>query len=560
MDGLTSTAGVSLGWNHFCKDHPMTDVINVSSGFNKDATVSSGVLMDVFDSGTAVSATVTDGGTQSVYAGGVAHGTMVDYGGVMSVGSGGFGSLATVNSGGAQYVYAGGAVSRTTLTDGATQYLSSGANAHRTEILSGGTQYVSSGATATNDLNRLGRISVGEGGTTIGTHLFPGGHELVVSGGFSSGTVVGGGMLVLEGGKAVLTVVEGDRRVEGHEFVVSGASDAGAVVTSNAIQIVAYGGTTTGTILSGSLAYGEGVQKVVSGGVAYGTRLYDGGGLVVSDGGRAIDTIVESGGLYNVDTVQGPGGTFDLLVSSGGEESLGLQSDRSVNATILAGGLEVVDGGTVIGTKLYGSSIVAGITSGAMIMSGGYELVQSGGVVSGATIAGGVLNEDTSTISGPIDFTSTGGEMIIDTKAIPTSFVVSGFVSGDSIQLAAVTYSAGATVAVDTPGVVTITNGGQAYNLNIAGAYVGEADFVFTSGSVLTKSATPQMQFLRPHVVATASGLDLTPSLDMFAARGGTMHPAAAPSLATSATASIGAVPTIVTSAPHPLVVPPHGV
>jgi hypothetical protein len=68
------------------------------------------------------------------------------------------------------------------------------------------------------------------------------------------------------------------------------------------------------------------------------------------------------------------------------------------------------------------------------------------------------------------------------------------------------------------------------------------------------------MQFLRPHVVATASGLDLTPSVDMFAVRGGAMQPATAPGMATSATASIGAVPTIVTSAPHPLMVPPHGV
>ena len=84
---------------------------------------------------------------------------------------------------------------------------------------------------------------------------------------------------------------------------------------------------------------------------------------------------------------------------------------------------------------------------------------------------------------------------------------ISGFASGDEIQLASVTYASSDSVSVNAPGVVTVSAGGSEYNLNIAGAQVGETDFVFGPGSILTKNDAPQMAFLRPPASPSA-GLD----------------------------------------------------
>jgi autotransporter passenger strand-loop-strand repeat protein len=533
----------------------MTSTITVSSGVTSDITLSLSVYMDVFSSGSTLFITVASGGNETVYSGGISTSTMVDRGGVLNVFGGGTDYNAYLSQG-VENVSGGGVAHESILSGGfATQNILSGGLAIRAELF-GGTQNVSSGGTAIDTVARIAFIDVSSGGTTVSSYLGLRAAEQVDRGGIAYDTKLVAGTLQVDGGETSGTVV-GNGYVRSREIINLGGSAIGSVVMSRGGQLVLHG-TTTGTILSGG-------AEVVAGSdaEAYGTKIYAGGDFFYESGGRAVGTIVESGGTYTIGGHMNDG-TVGLLVSGGGTEILSSDlPSSSTSATILGGGTELVSAGaTVIDTQLFGSSTVdsGGLTSGATVNAGGIELVQSGGIVNGATIAGGILNADTSYISGPIDFTSTGGEMIIGTKTIPTSFVVSGFASGDSIQLAAVTYSAGATVAVDTPGVVTITNGGQEYNLNIAGATVGETDFVFTSGSILTKETTPQMQFLRPHVVPVGTGLDLNPGPEMFAARGATMNPAAAPAMATSATASIGAVPTIVTSAPHPLVVPPHGV
>jgi hypothetical protein len=281
-----------------------------------------------------------------------------------------------------------------------------------------------------------------------------------------------------------------------------------------------------------------------------------------------------------------------------------LESDRSTNATILAGGSAGIFGGTAVDTKVFGSvfvsdndnGTVAAVTSGDIIMSGGYESVDdfaqmvNATVMSGGyavvkqdqngngnalntTIAGGKLEDQTSAgvfgsypnagLSGTVTFTGSGGDLQIDNlPPVPSTLIISGFVAGDSIGLPSVPdYAPNDGVVVYSPGEVTID--GQ-YLLNIAGAYVGESDFVlspaFEIGSILTKSNPDQMQFLRPHVAPTDAGLNLTPTLDMLTNPGTTTRPAAAPSMAASTSATIAPVPHLVTSAPHPLVVPPHGV
>jgi autotransporter passenger strand-loop-strand repeat protein len=480
-----------------------------------------------------------------------------------------------VSGGGAEYVFAGGVVSQTLLTKGASQYLSSGASAIKTEILQGGAEYVSTGATATDTLVGDGTINVGTSGTIINAYVGPSGNAIIGRHGSAFGTTVEGGKLHLNDATARGTILEGYQYTQAVETMLGSSSEVGEVILSNGVLEDA-GGTTTGTTLSGGLEY------LGANSIAYGTKIYGSSSFFSYDsGGRAYGTIVESGGVYDAGVTYNYN-TSGLLVSSGGTEIF-LGSDQggtSTDATILAGGMEHVYGGDAVDTKLFGSSTVfsGGLTTGAAIGSGGYELIEAHGTTSGstvlaggyelvqedanvssATIAGGTLEVDTQQIKGAITFTGTGGEYIVDTPPTPST-VIYGFVAGDSIKLAAVTYSAGATVTVSATNTVTIMNGGDTYQLDIVGATVGETDFSFSSGSILTRGSTSQMQFLRPHVAPTDTGLNLTPSPEMFAARGGTMNPAAAPAMATSATASIGAVPYVVTSAPHTLVIPPHGV
>ena len=94
-------------------------------------------------------------------------------------------------------------------------------------------------------------------------------------------------------------------------------------------------------------------------------------------------------------------------------------------------------------------------------------------------------------------FSGNGGAFIVDSNVMPSA-VISGFIAGDAIKLTAVPYATSDTVSVNKPGVVTVSAGGASYNLNIAGATVGETDFVFGSGSVLTRTGSAQMMFIAP--------------------------------------------------------------
>jgi autotransporter passenger strand-loop-strand repeat protein len=194
-----------------------------------------------------------------------------------------------------------------------------------------------------------------------------------------------------------------------------------------------------------------GEEDVLEGGTASGTTLSSGGSQYVNFGGTASGTIVDGGGYQEVD--------------SGGTAS-----------------------GTAVGNNGY--VYLFGTASGTTVSSGGNEYVASGGVESGGTIAGGTLEiASGGLVSGSVSFSGSGGELLVDSTTMPTA-IISGFAPGDKIKLANVTYnSATDSVSVLTPGVVTISAGGTTYDLNIAGAYVGETDFSISGDLLLTENA-----------------------------------------------------------------------
>jgi autotransporter passenger strand-loop-strand repeat protein len=161
-----------------------------------------------------------------------------------------------------------------------------------------------------------------------------------------------------------------------------------------------------------------------------------------------------------------------------------------------SGGLEYVSAGGAASASVvtkYGMEDIFGRTIGLAVSAGGSATVGSGGVASGTVIAGGTLIVASGGgLGAGTAFAGTGGRLVLDSSVLPTASI-SAFVTGDTIQLAGIKYVAGATVSVAAAGVVTINDGGKAYKLNIANAAVGETDFMFSSGSLLTKSSSPDV-------------------------------------------------------------------
>ena len=361
--------------------------------------------------------------------------------------------------------------------------------------------------------------------------------QYIVSSGTTSGITVSSGsvMSVLDTGIAKdITVISG-----GAMSAYDGGVTSGVVLSTNpfsagqhAVEYVYAGGTSYKTLVHGS-------TEEVSGGQAYGTKLVDSGSLNVSDRGLAVSASVGREGKLNVTDGTVSATTLlddgNLYVSSGGvalntiaREGGGdaIYSDGTASGTKLLGGDETVfSGGTAYKTavKAGGQFVAGGTASKTTISSGGYQTVAAGtaagttikaggieyvygGTESGTKIDGGTLVLGGGTAEGAIKFSGSGGELIISSTQMPTN-TISGFASGDEIQLASVTYASSDSVSVNAPGVVTVSAGGSEYNLNIAGAKVGETDFVFGPGSILTKNDAPQMAFLRPPASPSA-GLD----------------------------------------------------
>jgi hypothetical protein len=93
--------------------------------------------------------------------------------------------------------------------------------------------------------------------------------------------------------------------------------------------------------------------------------------------------------------------------------------------------------------------------------------------------------------------------------------VISGFAAGDEVEFSALTYSAGDSATVKSAGIVTVSAGGTAYNIHIAGAVVGSTAFEVTSASstdhalVLIENLTSaSMAFVAPPAVAALPAAD----------------------------------------------------
>jgi autotransporter passenger strand-loop-strand repeat protein/autotransporter-associated beta strand protein len=406
--------------------------------------VSNGGQEDVEFGGVAGGTVVNSGGgDETVWSGGVASGTVISSGGVENIQPGGIASDTVVSSGGNEYVY--GTASGTVVSSGGTIALpltsAYGAwNAFGTNVVDGVT--IQSGA--------IVDFTIDQGGSISGFVLLSGGGDVVYSGGVVSSTVVSSG---------------------GYEEIYSGGVASGTVVSNGGVEAVQFGGVVNGTVVDGG-----GNESVY--GIASGTIVSSGGALFSYSGGVASGTVLSSGGVV---IVYNGGVASGTVISSGDQENVGSAGTAS-DATVDSGGtLTVFDGGTLTGNiinngtlafDLYGSDTFAGTLtgSGSLAVSGGSTLVMSGGdrFTGDATISDGTLELGSATAvgTGPITFAAGSEDPLrIDGTTMPAN-VISGFTAGDTVDLPGVTFSSGASATLGAGNVVTITDGGNSYQLD----------------------------------------------------------------------------------------------
>jgi hypothetical protein len=118
-----------------------------------------------------------------------------------------------------------------------------------------------------------------------------------------------------------------------------------------------------------------------------------------------------------------------------------------------------------------------------------YLSVALGQTVSTPTITTGTLELGVgSSLSGPISFSGTGGELRLDST--PPLDIITGFQAGDTVVLSGVPYVAGLdSYTVANAGTLIVDADGTPYTLDIAGATVGETNFVLGSDLMITETS-----------------------------------------------------------------------
>jgi autotransporter passenger strand-loop-strand repeat protein len=322
------------------------------------------------------------------------------------------------------------------------------------------TTVVSSGVASSGIvLGQGGVLNILSGGVAVSAVVNAGGIATVSGGGSAIGTIVNSRGLdqVLSGGVVSDTTVS----AYGGEKVYGRAS--GTVVGYAASQTVFAGGAAVGSLVDGS-------QIVSSGGVASGAELIDGIETVLS-GGVASGTVAafSSGGVPGNGQISvASGGTMVAAVINH-DGYAALSAGAVALGTIVSGGDLSLGGGTAIGTTI-GSGGVETVSTVYVFSASAYV----SGVASATTIAGGTLDLDGGSATGGILFTGSGpGLLEISGTVMPTT-VVSGFAASDGIDLQNVAFTGSGEASLDaSTDVLTVTEGGSSFALQLAGSYSG---------------------------------------------------------------------------------------
>ncbi|WP_419728975.1 Hint domain-containing protein [Lichenicola sp.] len=452
-------------------------------GIEINALVSGTLYLDQDGGGIGVMSggTIAAGGILSGLADGLLLGTVTNDGtaeGSLQVS--GILSGGVYSGGGRLQADAGGVISGVTL-ENTTLVAAGGTATHDTIVAS---EEVQTGGTALSETVSGGSLFIDDGATGSGT-VISAGYELVHGGGSETDAVVSGTLYLDADGHGIGVMSGGTIAAGG---VLSGYADGlllGTVTNSGTADgNLQVSGTLTGGIYSGGGRLIADTGGVVSGVTLENTTYAEAGGTFTQDtilayqeiqgGGTALSEILSAGGSLTIDA----GGTGSATTITNGATELVRGGGSEINAMIESGGTLYVDADG----NGYGNAIFAGggtLTESGTISGGGDVIVSgpgtvvlatSNGYTGGSIISGGTLELGTVSAagSGAISFADPG-TLRIDTAAAPTN-VISGFGSGDFIDLGAYAYSPGADSILVSGDTVTVTTPTGTVSLDIAGA------------------------------------------------------------------------------------------
>jgi len=288
-----------------------------------------------------------------------------------------------------------------------------------------------------------------------------------------------------------------------------------------------------GAVFIGGVTLGSGSVLTLESGASVGTLAGFGSSIV----GASTISFAPDADWTIAGAWAGPG-KVETINGFGGGDVIELTAGVGENWTYANGRLEF-DGGTsfsfsgsaapdlMIGTnQATGYIEISAVGSGAVVGAGDLDVVPAGSTFSGliiehggtasaaaggtlrdAKIAGGVLELTNGvSVTGGIHFSGTHGELLSLGTTVPSAAIF-GFKRGDTIVVDAIPYKADARVTVKEAGIVTIVEEKKSYKLHIENAKVGDDDYRFGPGSVLTISGGPAMKFLRNGEVSAQAGV-----------------------------------------------------
>jgi len=219
--------------------------------------------------------------------------------------------------------------------------------------------------------------------------------------------------------------------------------------------------------------------SVFDSGVITGT----GGTAIEFDGGATSGNTLTLAAGYTINGDVVGGGTDTLQLGGTGSASFNL---GDVGTTYSGFTTIEVSGGTwsTTGTGSDwnvdgGAFEVGGSATDSTVYAGGREVVENGGTADDTTISGGTMEVVSGGAPGAsITFASNSGTLQIDadnTGNLLAGTTISGFVSGDQIDLASIQNVTGSLAVMnDATDVLTITEGAQIYTLDFSGNFVGD--------------------------------------------------------------------------------------
>ena len=345
------------------------------------------------------------------------------------------------------------------------------------------------------------------GGTQSGGVVLSGGVVACLSGGVASGVTISRGGRLCRSRPAVSTAEPRSAAAGPRWFPAAGPSAAPRSTAAACCRCFPAAPRCRPCLKAATPRRPAERRSSAAGGIATATRLTGRGLLIVSSGGTAQSTVVDSrngsGGVIvfghglAIGTVIDSGSTEFLsggtdhngIVSSGGRIVVG-SGGTAIDVTISGGGTATISSGGLITADAGGTANIDGvaINSGVLLASTASSFIDIAGVVSGGAVSiGDGLVEVEAGGTANVIFLSTGigGLEIADTANNPTAFTgaVSGFGGvGHSnhaqfIDLLFVTSDATVSVnfvsaASHTSGALMVSSGGQLVaSIDLIGVY-----------------------------------------------------------------------------------------